>query len=237
MSSLYTRLKITLGKADADSQALAALTTDDQVQVRAGNPLSFLPSGDVRAATGVIFYPGGRCDPRAYAPVARTLAAAGYPCFVPHMPFRLAVLAADRASQIIAAHPHIERWFIGGHSMGGAIAGAYVYKNPRAAAGLFFVGAYPSGLYPLTERQLPVTLVHGTRDFVLRAEELAEAGNRLPPETHFVAIEGGDHYQFGCFANADVTATISRETQQRQMCDALLTNLGEIAGTPGDATN
>ncbi|MEE4185711.1 MAG: alpha/beta family hydrolase, partial [Gammaproteobacteria bacterium] len=197
MSSLYTRLKITLGRADADAEALAALESTPSVRVTTGNLLSFVPATG-NPTSGIILYPGGRCDSRAYAPLMQGLAAAGYACFVPIMPLRLAVLAPNRATAIMAANPAIQRWFIGGHSMGGAMAAAYVYKHPEVGAGLFFLASYPSNMHAMPARELAVTLIHGTRDFVTRPAEFAQAGERLPAHTRFVAVEGGDHYQFGC---------------------------------------
>jgi len=234
MSSLYTRLKITLGRADADAEALAALRSSASVTVTTGDPLSFAPPAG-NPTTGIIFYPGGRCDARAYAPLMHSLAAAGCACFVPPMPLRLAVLAPNRATDIMAAHPAVQRWFIGGHSMGGAMAAAYVYKHPGTAAGLFFLASYPSKMHAMPERQLGVTLIHGTRDFITRPEEFAQAGQRLPAHTRFVAIAGGDHYQFGCFAGIEVAATISRAEQQRQTLAALLDAFGCDDGSAAPA--
>ena len=44
-------------------EAVAALQSDDQVQVTQGPWLTFQPVG-VEPAAGLIFYPGGRVDPR-----------------------------------------------------------------------------------------------------------------------------------------------------------------------------
>jgi hypothetical protein len=38
------------------------------------------------------------------------------------MPLNLAVLTPDAADAIIASHPIIDRWFVGGHSLGGAMS-------------------------------------------------------------------------------------------------------------------
>ena len=98
MSSLLTRLKITFGKANADNSALTALQSDDKITVTDDSDITLLAI-DTNPETGIIFYPGGRCDPHAYAPVLRPLAAAGYLIVIPHMPLRLAVLDANRAGK------------------------------------------------------------------------------------------------------------------------------------------
>ncbi len=214
MSSLYTRLKITLGSANADSHALQALESDYKSSVVLGKDIVIAPGNDA-PQTGVIFYPGGRCDSRAYIPVARPLAAAGTLVVIPKMPLRLAVLDSGRAAKIMAEHPDIDRWIIGGHSMGGAMAAAWVYKNPGRAKALFFLASYPSSMHSLNDRDLPVAMIYGTHDRITRQSEFSASRERLPSHTEFVAIEGGDHYQFGSFGNVEVTATISREEQQR----------------------
>jgi predicted esterase len=227
MSSLYTRLKITLGKADADDHALQALQTDDKVAVTEGKDIVFRPQRNT-PSTGIILYPGGRCDARAYAPVMRPLAAAGAIVVVPNMPLRLAVMDANRATKIIAEHSAINRWIIGGHSMGGAMAAAWVYKNPSIVKGLFFLASYPSSMHALPDADIPVSMIYGTHDFITRKSEFEAAHERLPAHTDFIPVDGGDHYQFGSFASVDVTATIPREEQQAQTVRALQDFINKI---------
>lgn len=225
MSSLYTRLKITLGSANADEHALTALQPDYQTSVTQDKDIVLTPGGNQRH-TGIILYPGGRCDSRAYAPVMQSLATIGYLVVIAQMPLRLAVLDMNRADKIMAAHSSIRRWIIGGHSMGGAMAAAYVFKHPELTGdrvkGLFFLASYPSGMHAMPDSVLPMTLIYGTHDMVTRKSEFDASRQRLPKHTIYTAIEGGDHYQFGSFGNVEVTATISREEQQRQVIQALL---------------
>jgi len=228
MSSLYTRLKITLGKANADSSALPALLSDDEITITEDSDITLLAT-DTNPTTGIIFYPGGRCDPHAYAPVLRPLAAAGYLIVVPHMPLRLAVLDANRAGKIMGAYPGIKNWAVGGHSMGGAIAAAYVYKHPATVGGLFFIASYPAKMHALPDIHIPVTMLYGTHDFITRKSEFEASHERLPKHTDFVAIQGGDHYQFGSFCNVDITATISRDEQQLQTVSAMQNFLNKLA--------
>ena len=227
MSSFYTRLKITLGSANSDEHALAALQSDDKVTVSEGKDIVFNPAS-CAPTTGIILYPGGRCDARAYAPVMRSLASIGYRAFIPDMPLRLAVLDVNRAGKIITRNPDIEKWVIGGHSMGGAMAASYVFKNPGVASGLFFMASYPSGMHAMPDVELPAMMIYGTHDFITRKSEFEASYDRLPAATDFIAIEGGDHYQFGSFGNVEVTATISREEQQRQTAQALTSFLNRI---------
>ncbi|MDQ3247653.1 MAG: alpha/beta hydrolase, partial [Chloroflexota bacterium] len=106
-------------------EALAALASDPAVQVNIDDWLVFQPAAG-SATTGFIFYPGGRVDARAYAPAAHAIAATGVLVVIVPMPLNLAVFAPNRADQVITAYPAIQRWAIGGHSLGGAMAATYV---------------------------------------------------------------------------------------------------------------
>ena len=65
-------------------EALDALVSDDLVQVTAGRWWTFVPS-DGGASAGIVIYPGARIDPRAYAPVARGIAARGNLVVIVHI--------------------------------------------------------------------------------------------------------------------------------------------------------
>ena len=125
-------------------EAIAALVSDDQVQVEQGNWLVFRPVG-VTPNTGFVLYPGGRVDYRSYAPQARDIAAEGYLVVVPKMPLNLAVTAPGKATEIVAAFPEVSHWAVGGHSLGGAMAATFVHDQPDAVDGLVFWAAYPAG--------------------------------------------------------------------------------------------
>ncbi|MGD2078149.1 MAG: alpha/beta hydrolase, partial [Chloroflexota bacterium] len=79
-----------IATAGPEQVALDALISDEVVTVDEGDWLTFEPV-ESAAETGLIFYPGGYVDPRAYAPAAREIAAAGYLVVVPAMPLNLAV--------------------------------------------------------------------------------------------------------------------------------------------------
>jgi pimeloyl-ACP methyl ester carboxylesterase len=80
------------------------------------------------------------------------------------MPFNLAVFKPAAADAVIAAHPEITHWVIGGHSLGGAMAANYVYTHPDAVQGMALWAGYPAGNNSLADRPLAVTSVSATED-------------------------------------------------------------------------
>ncbi len=145
-------------------EALIALESDANVAVVTDPWLSFMPTQEAKN-TGLIFYPGGRVDPRSYAPMARAIAEEGYPVVIVPMPLNLAVFGIGRAADVMAAYPEVEHWVIGGHSLGGAMAASFIHDNPGQMDGLFFTAAYPSGSADLSGfTDLRVTSVSATED-------------------------------------------------------------------------
>lgn len=196
-------------------QALAALESDGVVRVETEPWLQFWPR-DRAPDSGVILYPGGRVDPRSYAPAARALAEAGYLAVITPMPLNLAVFNPGAAADVIAAFPQIETWVVGGHSLGGAMAAGYAEGNADVVDGLVLWAAYPADDKLATRTKPAVTSIYATNDGVSTMEDIAASRANLPPGTRWVEIAGGNHAQFGWYGDqpGDGQATISRKQQQ-----------------------
>ena len=210
-------------------EALAALESDSQVQVQTEPWLVFRPAGQ-EPATGLILYPGGRLDPRAYGPTARAIAEAGYLVAIVPMPLNLAVFAPGRAAEVMDAFPQVERWALGGHSLGGSMAANFAHRNPDSARGLALWASYPASSDDLSGADLAVTSIYGTLDGLATESKIAASRPLLPPDTQWVAIDGGNHAQFGWYGpqGGDNPATISREEQQAQIVVATLDLLAQL---------
>ena len=203
------------GAATPTPEALAALESDARVGVETDPWLVFRPI-DQDPTTGLILYPGGRVDPRAYAPAARALAEEGHLVVIVPMPLNLAFFAPGRATEVMAAFPGIKSWAIGGHSLGGAMAANFAHSNPGAVRGLLLWAAYPAASDDLSGYQLAVSSIYGTRDGLATPNKIDASRPLLPPDTQWTAIEGGNHAQFGWYSPqaGDNETTISREEQQ-----------------------
>ena len=211
-------------------EALAALESDALVTVSSTPWLRFAPAQSV-PATGFIFYPGGRVDPRAYAGLMRTIAEAGYLVVVPAMPINMAIFNTNIANEIIVAHPEIRQWVIGGHSVGGTAAALYVSSNPDQMAGLAIWSSYPADNGDISDLDLPVILLYGSNELRVTDESVEARKHLLPAHTLYLKIEGGDHHQFGAYQltrEADL-ASISREAQHAQILAAMLDLLQAVS--------
>ena len=201
----------------AAEAALLAMESDDQVLYSTNGDgwLIFTPQEN-EPNVGFIFYPGGNVDPRAYASLAHQIASVGHQVIIPPMPFDLAVFAPNRAAEVIMAYPGIDIWAVGGHSLGGAMAAAYAADHTDQVSGLILWASYPADTNDLSISDLRVLSVYGTLDGVASQDEIESSRARLPANTIWVAIEGGNHAQFGDYGEqtGDNPAELSATEQQ-----------------------
>jgi dienelactone hydrolase len=216
--------------ARPDEAAIAALASDSSVGVESGQWIEFRPIG-VEPNAGLVIYPGGLVDARAYTPAAHTIAAQGYLVAIVPMPLNLAVFAPDRARDVIAAHPEIKRWAVGGHSLGGSMAASFANGHPDLVRGLVLWASYPAQWDDLSRSGLAVVSIHGSRDGLSTGDKIAASRPLLPPETVWVEIRGGNHAQFGSYGiqSGDNPAEVDWASQQAQAVAATVSLLKRIA--------
>ncbi len=211
-------------------QAEAALQSSTTVTVnRTGGYISFVPTSSM-PEVGIILYPGGRVLAEAYAPLARAIAEQGYVAAIVFAPLNLAFFGVGAADQVIADFPEVTAWAVGGHSLGGVAAALYAQNNPNVR-GLVIMASFPANDALRERSDLRVVSIYGTNDGLARAEDVRNSSKDLPQNARFVAIEGGNHAQFGYYGEqaGDNQATISREEQTTQIVTAIVALLDNIA--------
>ena len=208
----------------ATPPALAALTSDDAVTITDTRAATTYEPADPTSAE-LIFYPGARVDPRAYAVLARRIAEAGSPVTVLKCPFDLSLLCGDPTPWLSADEP----WAVGGHSLGGVSASTFAGGDVPAGTGLIFWASYP--LSDLSDRtDLAVTSVYGSEDALTTVSDVSADRPDLPPDTDYVLIEGAIHAHFGDYGEqpGDGEPLISREDAQDQIVDATVAALAGL---------
>lgn len=165
--------------------------------------------GNSNSETGFIFYPGGKVEALAYEPILSKLAEKGVCCVLVEMPCNLAVFDSNAAGNVMKDLPKIENWYIGGHSLGGAMATSFAAEHQEDLDGVVLLAAYPTD-----ELEIPVLSIYGSEDGVLNKEKYNDSIGLSQNLTEIV-IKGGNHAQFGNYGDqsGDGEAQISKEDQ------------------------
>lgn len=169
----------------------------------------------------LIFYPGAKVEDIAYANLLKDIAENGVDCFLIHMPANLAILGKNRADDIMEEYSY-DKYYLMGHSMGGAMAVSYAEDNGDKMDGLIFLAAYSA--VDLSKYEFGVLSIYGNQDGVLNMEKV-ESGRKYMPDNYMEqVIHGGNHAQFGDYGNqkGDKDATISPKEQQERTVEYIL---------------
>lgn len=215
-------LLVYLKPLSAKQIALDALDDGTGVSVDVSrSSIRLTPTDDPRS-TGLAFYPGAKVDPQAYAHVLRPIAEAGFPVVIFKQPYNLAILDSNAADAVIGdPDDAIDRWAVGGHSLGGAMASSYAEDDRDELDGLLLYAAYP--VNDMSERTgLAVMSISGTDDGLATPADIDEHKPDLPASTEYVPIDGGIHSFFGDYGlqNGDGRPGTTRADAQRQIADA-----------------
>ena len=119
--------------------------------------------------------------------------------------------------------PEVERWYIGGHSLGGAMAATYLSEHTEDFDGLILLGAYSTA--DLSESGLSVLSVYGSEDQVMNLEKYELNKVNLPENFTEIILEGGCHACFGMYGAqaGDGVPTLKDEEQILSTAQAILT--------------
>ena len=138
-------------------------------------------------------------------------------CVLVEMPFHLAVFDVNAADGIREQYPEIEDWYLGGHSLGGSMAAAYLADHADDFEGLILLGSYSTA--DLSDTELKVLSVYGSEDGVLNRENYEENRGNLPDDFTEIVIDGGCHAYFGMYG-AQEGDGVPRITNTKQILQA-----------------
>ncbi len=208
----------------ATDEAKSRLESDDQVTVeKIKGAYIFKP---IEYNTGILFYPGGKVEEAAYAPLLHTLASEGILCILCEMPFRLAVFKSEAAKQFYHKY-EVEHWYLAGHSLGGSMAASYLAKNVDDYQGLILLASYSTA--DLSNTDLKVISLYGENDQVLNQKKYLANKKNLPKNTKEYVIAGGCHAYFGKYGKQlkDGEPTITNDEQIEYTVDSICSFLKE----------
>ena len=196
----------------ADEASTYALQSNDSVTVQyiEDDVIAFCPAD---AQKGIIFYPGGKVEYTAYAPLLQALAEENIASVVVKMPLNLAVLDINAADGIRAGFQQIEEWYMAGHSLGGSMAASYISQHIEEYEGLILLASYSTS--DLSAADIKAISIYGSNDEVLNMESYKENYVNLPKDTTEFVIENGCHAYFGSYGEqaGDGTAQITPQQQ------------------------
>lgn len=210
LSDYYHASEAAMKALDLPPASLEILRSDHRIDVIPPNPIA-----------GMIFYPGGKVQYEAYVPLLEACAEKGILCIMPKMPGNLAVLDMNAADGIQGDYPQISKWYMAGHSLGGAMAANYAASHADSFSGLILLAAYSTK--DLTQSGLQIISIYGSEDGVLNMDKMAQSRTNLPESAKEHIIDGGCHAFFGSYGSqdGDGAPTISRESQIRQTADLI----------------
>ncbi len=161
---------------------------------------------------GLVFYPGGKVEAKAYMPLLMQLSEEGITSVLVQMPFNLAVFDINAANRALKQVDGIDLWYLAGHSLGGAMASSYINNNSDKFKGLILLAAYP-----INDADIPTIQIYGSNDQVLDQSKIVQ-------EVPVYVIDGGNHAYFGDYGlqAGDGVATISRNQQKDETVEVIL---------------
>ncbi|MBQ4300140.1 MAG: alpha/beta fold hydrolase [Lachnospiraceae bacterium] len=168
----------------------------------------------------MIFYPGAKVDEKAYAPLMTRLAEGGVDCFLVQMPAHLAILDMDKAEDIMGKYSY-DKWYLSGHSQGGAAAAIYAAGNPDNIDGLVLLAAYPT---KDISDDISLLSIYGDQDKVVQMESYDSNKINWPVQSQELIIPGGNHAGYANYGkqSGDGEAQISNDKQQEIVANAIL---------------
>ncbi len=213
-----------VGVMAAEPEPLAAVRADPGIRITddaAG--IVMAPTTAQATGEGLVFIPGAKVDPWAYASKLSGLVRdAGVTVVITKPWLNLAFFDLRPLATFTGLAPEVDRWLVGGHSLGGVRA----CMMATDADGLALFASYCSA--DVADSGLPVLSLSGSEDGLSTPQDIADARHLLPGDAWMVEIPGASHSSFGDYGlqEGDGTAEISDE----EMIAQITTTVGSFAG-------
>jgi len=180
----------------ADPLAQARALNDSRVVISERDGFIVIRPSAAPSAIGLLFYPGLRIEPKAYLSKLAALSSKAQVNIVVGRPrLNIAAFSIGQASEMRAQLTGIEQWYVGGHSLGGAVACYYASNHRDNLQGIVLLGTYCGS--DISKSQLRVLAIVAGRDGIMPPETIEQHKVELPADAQIVQIAGMAHSQFG----------------------------------------
>jgi hypothetical protein len=198
---------------------------DHSVAVTSTDHSVILSPAGAASRTGLVFIPGAKVDPYAYMyKLSGIVESSRVTVVITRPTLNLAFFDQRPLSTFTDDAPAVDRWFVGGHSLGGVRA--CMLADDPSVSGLVLFGSYCAN--DLAGSGLEVLSIAGSVDGLSTPSKIADARHLLPGDADLVEIAGLNHAGFGDYGRqpGDLEATIPREEARAEITDALAAVLG-----------
>jgi pimeloyl-ACP methyl ester carboxylesterase len=215
-----------VGVMAAEPAPLAAVRADDRITVEENTRAIVLSPTAENSEVGLVYIPGAKVDPWAYAAkMSGAVAEGGITVVITKPWLNLAFFDLRPLSVFTELAPHPDRWIVAGHSLGGVRA----CQLTGDADALALFASYCAN--DVSGSGLPVLSIGGSADGLSTPQKIADARHLLPADAEIFEIDGASHASFGDYGTqpGDGTATISDDdmtAQITELVDGLAATLG-----------
>ncbi|WP_243232451.1 alpha/beta hydrolase [Microbacterium sp. CIAB417] len=207
-----------VGVMAAEPEPLAAVRENPDIVVEDAPEGIVLSPADGAGDVGLVFIPGAKVDPWAYAAILQGIVAEDDVTVVITRPWlNLAFFDPRGLDAFTSAAPEVDAWAVGGHSLGGVRA---CQLAPDAEALVLFASYCSSDI---SASDVPVLSLAGSKDGLSTPEKIADARHLLPADADLVEIAGASHASFGDYGPqpGDGNPTIQDEQMHAEATDLL----------------
>ena len=173
-------------------------------------------------SNALIFYPGAKVDPHAYLWKLSDISIMNnLQIFITKPGIKMAIFGIRQADIVRKDFPEVSNWYVGGHSLGGAMACFYAKQNPELA-GVILFGSYCST--DISDHEGRFLSITGGRDDLTSSDTVNENRSHLPASAVMREIPGMNHAQVGDYGqqDGDTPASISDEEVKEALSGLVL---------------
>ncbi len=206
-----------VGVMPAEAAPLQSVRDNDAIRVDDAEQGIVMTPADGGSDLGLVFIPGAKVDPWAYAPILQSLAEEGVTVVITRPWLNLAFFDLRGLDAFTSAAPDIDTWGVGGHSLGGVRA----CQLAADADALVLFGSYCSS--DLSDDDLAVLSLSGSEDGLSTPTKIEDARHLLPDDAEMIEIDGASHASFGDYGPqaGDGTPSITDDEMHAEVAELL----------------